>query len=169
MVNNNTSTLPSTLTTRSAEEKVMKFYQRFHNENRMASKLAFYENKEPSLLPRSEYDKLSEIHQKLHDSNIKEDKIIAALELAARCQHWNVKKIDWRFVIPMSSRDLDLMEALTPDVKEYLENHNTARFVFCPMCDGEPRKKELVNLYLEDIDTYNEVVRFAREMFEFLP
>ena len=77
---------------RSVDEKVLEFYRQLHNEKLNA----FYESKESWLLPRSEYDKLLEIHQKLHseNNNNQEDKIIAALELAARCQHLSIKEFD---------------------------------------------------------------------------
>ena len=165
---NNTNTLLSTSTIRSVEAKVFEFYQYFQkNDNRKARRLAFYENKEPSLLSRSEYDKLLEIHQKLHGEN-REDKIIAASEFAARCRHFTIEEFDWRFVIAVSFYDLNLIEALAPDVKEYLDHHNTERFGFCLMKDGNtPLKEELTPLYTDDIDTYNEVVRFTREMLEF--
>ena len=54
---------------RYAEENLLKYYRQFPKERRMTWRLAFYENKEPWMLSRSEYDKLKEIHNKLNSDN----------------------------------------------------------------------------------------------------
>ena len=83
-------------------------------------------------LPWYKYKKILELHRKLYSGNNKETKIIAALELAVCCQHLTVKEFDWRFALSISRCDLQIMEALAPDVKEYLDNHNTVCFGYCP-------------------------------------
>ena len=61
---------------------------------------------------------------------------------------------------------MDALKELTPEVKEYLSNHNTERFGYCHIHNSKPIMEELTTLYLDDIDTYNRVVVDARKIFE---
>ena len=139
----------------------------------------FYKNKKAIPLPRSETEKILELERQIgelinedydgarntYEAFITTDKIIAALELAARFQHFSVKEFDWYFMTEPSKDILEIMEALIPDVEEYLNNNNIVRFGFCHVIDGNPIKEELVNLYIDNIDTYKKVVKFTRDVF----
>ena len=52
---------------------------------------------------------------------------------------------------------MDALKELAPEVKEYLENHNTERFGYYLIYNGKPIIEELTILYLDNIDTYKEL------------
>ena len=74
---------------------------------------------------------------------------IVTLELAACCQHFTVKEFTRYLAFWIPRRDMDALKELTPEVKEYLNNHNTTRFGYCPMYNGKPIIEELTTLYLD--------------------
>ena len=92
--------------------------------------------------------------------------MIAALTYVARYQHYTVKEFDWYFYIaPSCTEVFEKMEELVPEVEEYLRNHNGERFGFCPTFNSNiPIKEELRDLYIDNIDTYKKVLKFARDM-----
>ena len=110
------------------------------------------------------HELIKDIRQKIRSDN-KETRIIAALELAAYCQYFDLKELTCRFVVDLIPDDVRIMKELIPDVKEYLENHNTANLSFCPMRDGEPISERLAAVHVDNIHTYEESVNTARDEF----
>ena len=147
---------------RSLNKYMIRLSQRIHNvvkTRRSYRRKEFHKKKEQLGLPYSDFVKMPELERQLKGNDI-----IAALELAARYQHYTVKEFDWYFAPCPHKNALQIMEALIPEVEEYLENHNTERFGFCPMKDGNPIKEELADLYIDNIDTYKKVVRYTRDV-----
>ena len=123
------------------------------------------ENRRTYPLSLDEQRKTLDFMLTIHDSRIpKEDKIIPALELAARCQHWT-KECPKYFILAIPSNIIQMMLDIGANVEEYLNTHNV-RFGFCPIRrpNKEPVMKELESLYIDNIDTYNEVLEFAKKM-----
>lgn len=110
------------------------------------------------ILPLDEYYKIMTLQRKLRNGP-KESQIMTAIELAACFHHFIVKEFPWCFTIDLQKSNLPIMKAFTVEVKEYLDNHNTTYFGFCPMRgDGESVKEELTSLYFKNIYTYNKIV-----------
>ena len=135
------------------------------NKRRKRHQSHFHNRKEAIGLVLDERKNIYELQRKIH-SDDKETRILAALELAACCQHLTVKEFTKYLAFWIPRRDMDALKELSPEVKEYLDNHNTTRFGYCPMHNGKPIMEELTTLYLNDIDTYNRVVADARKIFE---
>ena len=75
---------------------------------------------------------IKDLHRKIR-SDDKETRIIAALELTAYFQYFTFKEFTDHFVVDLILDDVRIKRALVSDVKEYLDNHNTTSFSFCPM------------------------------------
>ena len=112
-----------------------------------------------------EYRKMIKDLQQMIRCDDREERIIATLELAAYCRFFDWKELTCCFVVDLIPDDVWIMKELIPDVKEYLENHKTASFSFCPMRNGEPISEWLEAVYVDDIYTYEETVSVARDEF----
>ena len=110
------------------------------------------------------YELIKDLRQKIRSDDT-EARIIATLELAADCQYFNLKELTCRFVVDLIPDDVWIMKELIPDVKEYLENHKTASFSFCPMRDAKSISERLEAVYVDDIYTYEEAVSVVRDEF----